>query len=125
MRGIKNRGENKWKRLGVFLVLLLILVVLLNSLSKVYKKKKEVDKALAQMKAEMLKLEERDKFLKESLQKLTTEEGIKFEIHNKLNMAEVGESVAIIVDEKPLTPTSSAEISSWQKIKNFFMELFR
>ncbi len=125
MRGIKSRGENKWKRLAAFLALLLIFGFLLNSVKNVYQKKIEAQKLLVQMEEEKTKLEERDQFLKESLASLSTSEGMNFEIRQKLNVAQAGERVAVIVDEGQPATTSSANISSWQKIKDFFAELFR
>ncbi|MEK7668971.1 MAG: hypothetical protein AAB350_00045 [Patescibacteria group bacterium] len=124
LKGIKNRESGKWKRLGIFLILLLVFGLLLNSVSKVYKKKQEAEKILVRMEEQATELKQRNQFLKESLEKLATEEGVEFEIRKKLNVAEVGESVAIIVEEEPIASTSNPQISSWQKFKNFFTELF-
>jgi cell division protein FtsB len=125
MRGIKNKESGRWKRLIVFIILLIIFIVLLNSVNNVYKKKKETEKALTHMKEEVAKLEDRDQFLKDSIEKLKTKEGIDFEIRKKLNVAQVGESVAVIVDEKISSPTPPPTISSWQKFKDFFIWLFK
>lgn len=125
MRGIKNKKENKWKRLGIFLLLLLVFGLLLNSVRKVYNKKEEAQKVLARMEAEKNKLEEREKFLKESLAKLETSEGIEFELRKKLNVAEVGESLAIIVEEEPTASVQGLQISPWQKLKDFLINLFK
>ena len=51
-------------------------------------------------KEEKTKLEERDKYLKESVRRIATQEGIEFEMRKKLNVAAVGENVAIIVGQK-------------------------
>ena len=125
MRGIKNKESGKWKKWSIFLILLLVFIVLLNSVSKVYKKKKEVEKTLTRMQAEVVALDKRKEFLKESLEKLKTREGVEFEIRKKLNVATPGEGVAIIVDEEQSTTTSNQNISSWQKFKNFFSRIFR
>ena len=124
MRGIKTKETGRWKKIAIFVALLLVFVVLLNSVHRVYKKKKEVEKALVQMETEKTELEQRNDFLKDSLEKLKTKEGVEFEIRKKLNVAEVGESVAIIVEEEPSEPTPTPKISPWQKIKNFFIYLF-
>ena len=124
MRGLKNREADKWKKIAIFVVLLIIFVVLLNSVNRVYKKKKEVERALTQMKTEMLELADRSEFLKDSLEKLKTEEGVEFEIRKKLNVAEVGESVAIIVEEESIEVLPKIKTSPWQKIKDFFGELW-
>jgi hypothetical protein len=125
MRGIKNRGENKWKKWAAFVALFLLFAVLLNSTRKVYNKKVEAQKLLTQMQEEFKTMENRQKVLADSLQKLSTTEGMTFEMRQKLNVAQVGEGVAIIVDEKQATSTPPAQISNWQKIKGFWTELFR
>jgi cell division protein FtsB len=125
MRGIKNKESNKWKKLSVFLILLIVLVVLLNSVKNVYQKKQAAQEALSRMEKEMGDLENRDKFLKESINKMATKEGIEFEMRQKLNVAAAGEKVAIIVDEETPPSVQSLSLSSWQKIKNFFIDLFR
>jgi cell division protein FtsB len=125
MRGIKNRGENKWKKLSIFFALLLVFGVLTNSVRKVYNKRVESQKTLVRMQADAKILEDRQKFLENSLQKLTTKDGIAFEMRRKLNVAEAGESVAIIVEEKQPTSTPVAAISGWQKFKNFWANLFK
>ena len=124
MRGIKNRESGKWKKVAVFLVLLLVFSVLLNSVRKVYNKKKNAEIALARMETEALELRERSEFLKGALEKLETREGIEFEIRKKLNVAGAGESVAVIVEEGPSASSSKLSASPWQKFKNFFVELF-
>ena len=123
MRGVKTKATNKWKRLGLFLVLVLVFGLLLNSVSGVYKKKKGAELILARTEAEAKVLVEREAFLKESLKRLGTKEGLKSEIRKKLNVAEVGESVAVIVTEERVAPIETFQISTWQKIKNFFTSL--
>lgn len=120
MRGIKTRTDRKWKNMIFFLLLLLIFGFIVNSVRKVYNKKKEAEKVLAAMKDEADELAKREKFLTRSLERLETDEGIKFEIRKKLNVAEVGESVAIIVDENEPVTSKNKPQTLWQKIKDFF-----
>jgi len=122
MRGIKTKSKIRWRRAAIFVALFIIFIILLNSVNRVYKKKKEVEKALTQMQSEMVALEDRNEFLKNSLEKL--KEGVEFEIRKKLNVAEVGESVAIIVEGEEVPNTPKLEVSTWQKIKDFFGGLF-
>lgn len=124
MRGIKTKEQTKWKRYVIFIFLFLLLLVLLNSVNKVYKKKKEAERALVHMQEQMSELEKREKTLGQSLDRLSTIEGIGFEMRKKLNVAEVGEGVAIIVTEGNSTSTQKASTSVWQKFKNFFTDLF-
>ena len=119
MRGVKTRESGKWKRLIIFLILLIIFGVLLNSVRKVYKKKESAEKALVKMNADLKELEERGQFLEDSIEKLGTSAGLDFEIRKKLNVAASGEMVAIIVEEEQSVTTSNQKISPWQKFKNF------
>ena len=126
MRGAKNKKNgNKWKRLGIFLLLLLVFGFLFNSVLGVYKKKKVAEKALNHMKAEVATLQKRDQSLKESIARMATQEGLSFEIRKKLNVAGVGESVAVIVEEQQPPSVPSTSTSSWQKFKDFFVWLFK
>lgn len=109
----------------IFLALLLVFGFLLNSVRKIYNKKEEAQKVMTRMEEEKNKLEERGKILKESLARLATTEGLKFEIRKKLNVAEVGESVAIIVNEEQIPTAPNPPVSLWQKIKDFLVELFK
>lgn len=124
MRGVKTKEQTKWKRYAIFIFLLLLLLVLLNSVNKVYKKKKEAEKTLVHMQEQVIELENREKTLNQSLDRMSTREGIGFEMRKKLNVAEVGENVAIIVMEGNSTSTQKASTSAWQKFKNFFTNLF-
>jgi cell division protein FtsB len=125
MRGIKTKGGGKWKRVAGFLALLLVFGFLLNSVRNVYQKKKAAEEVLARMEKEAADLKSREAFLEDSLNKLSTDEGVKFELRQKLNVAQAGESVAVIVDEKTPAASPVPATSAWQKIKDFFAGLFR
>jgi len=124
MRGVKTKSKLVRKKFGVFLVLLLVLLVLTNSVRKVYKKKIDSEKALVKMDADIKTMEDRKKYLASSIKRLSTTEGIKFEIRKKLNVAEAGESVAIIVNREETASSTPKAESSWQKIKGFFKGIF-
>jgi len=111
MRGIKTKESGKWKKVGIFLILLILLGVLLNSARKVYDKKKEAQDTLVRMQGEVAKLENRNEVLKQSIKNINTKEGLEFELRQKLNVAQIGESVAVIVDEPQQASTSVAQIS--------------
>jgi cell division protein FtsB len=125
MRGIKTKGSGKWKKISIFIILIVLLVVLLNSARKVYEKKVEVQNTLTRMQAEVTQLQNRDQVLKESIKSINTKEGLEFELRQKLNVAQAGEGVAVIVDQPQPTSTSITAISPWQKIVNLFTGLFK
>lgn len=124
MRGVNKRGNSAWKRLLVFVFLFLLLVILSNSTRKVYNKNKEAEKALVRMEQEISQLEDRQAELKESEQRLKTQEGIEYEIRKKFSVARDGEQVAIIVDDTSTSTKAAETESSWQKIKTFFSNIF-
>jgi cell division protein FtsB len=125
MRGLKNRGEHIGKRVTIFFVLVLILCALTNSVYKVYSKRVEAQKTLARMQDEIKAMEEREGQLAASLKRLETDEGMALEMRKKLNVAEAGESVAIIVDDNKSVSVPVAQTSPWQKFKNFVVDLFK
>jgi len=125
MRGIKSKGENKWKKIASFSALFLLLIILINSTRKVYEKKVEAQKMLSQMQTDVKTLTDRQQVLNEDLQKLSTTDGVAFEMRKKLNVAEAGESVAVIVDLPQSTSTPVVEVSGWQKVKSFVVRLFK
>jgi hypothetical protein len=125
MRGVKSREVNKFRRIAIFFVLLIIFIVLVNSVFRVYKKKKGAEEVLIKMQEEMILLEQREKNLGASLARLETDEGLEFELRKKLNVASEGESVAIIVTEEVEDKDVVPEKSSFQKIKERFKQLFK
>jgi cell division protein FtsB len=125
VRGIKTKEDGKWKKAAIFCALLLVFGILLKSVNNIYQKKKSAQETLVRMAKEAADLKSRDSELKDSIAKLKTKEGLDFEIRSKLNVAQAGESVAVIVDTKQSTTTPTVQISTWQKIKNFFTGLFR
>ncbi len=121
MRGIKYKKENKIKRVLLFLFFAVVFVLLLGSIFRVYEKRRNAELALIEMQNELALLEEREKSLISSLGRLETEEGMKFELRSKLNVALQGEGVAIIVDEKSIKEEIKTPPKTfWQKVKEFF-----
>jgi hypothetical protein len=125
MRGIKTKGSDKWKKISIFLILITLLVVVLNSARKVYEKRVEAQDTLTRMQAEVAQLQSRDQTLKESIKSINTTEGLEFELRQKLNVAQAGEGVAVIVNEPEPTSTQVTPLSPWQKIVNLFTGLFK
>ena len=90
MRGIKKRGISGWKRLGLFVLLFLLLVILGNSTRKVYNKKENAELALSKMHQDVVELAEREKELKESESRIKSSEGLEFELRKKFTVARPG-----------------------------------
>jgi hypothetical protein len=124
MRGVKTKTAGRWKRVVISLTLFFVLAIFLNAVNNVYQKKKSAEALLVRMENEVQELKERESFLSSSLSRLQTVEGIKFEIRRKLNVAEAGESVAIIVAQEETDRANPSDLSVWQQIKLFFTKLF-
>ena len=124
MRGIKTKQSGKWKRVTVFYLLVVVLVMLLNSLFNVYEKKKAAEETLVKMESDLKELGEREKYLGSYLDRLSTKEGVEFEVKRKFNVAEAGESVAIIIDEQTNSKDSNVPQTKWQRFKGFWSGLF-
>lgn len=124
MRGIKTKQSGKWRRVVLFYFLAVVLIMLLNSLFNVYEKKKGAEEALVKMQADLQELGEREEHLDSYLNRLSTQEGVEFEVKRKFNVAEAGESVAIIVDEQTNPQDSEAPQTKWQRFKGFWGGLF-
>lgn len=125
MRGIKKKEEGNWKKWVSFLFFLFLLVVLVNSVRGVYQKKKSAEEILVRMEKETSDLKNRDQYLKASIERMATKEGLEFEMRKKLNVAQAGEGVAIIVENGDSSTTTDTQISAWQKFKNFWIGIFR
>jgi hypothetical protein len=100
-------------------------VVLVNSVRGVYQKKKSAEEILVRMEKETSDLKNRDQYLKASIERMATKEGLEFEMRKKLNVAQAGEGVAIIVENGDSSTTTDTQISAWQKFKNFWIGIFR
>ncbi len=120
MRGVSKRGKEAWKRLGIFLLLFFMLLVLLNSVRKVYNKKESAEEALVKMHEEVANLALREQELKRAETRLQTTEGLEFELRKKFSVAREGESVAIIVASEATSSVEEVPKTLWQKIKSWF-----
>jgi cell division protein FtsB len=120
MKGIKRKEDGRRKRLAVFFGLLVLLGLLLNSLDKVYQKKKEAEKALSRMEEQKAELRNRSEELQNTLSRLQTKEGLDLEIRKRFNVAAAGEQVAIIVEPETTTPPETRQKTWWQKVISLF-----
>jgi cell division protein FtsB len=123
MRRNKDKNENL-KKIASVVVLSVIFVVLVGSVYRVYSKEKMTREALEKAQNELAETGERKEFLTASIGRLQTEEGMEFELRKKFNVSEAGERVAIIVEEQATGTVNSFEKTFWQKMKDFFGELF-
>lgn len=124
MRGVNTKSKDTLKKLAVFVLLVFIILLLSNSVRKVYTKKRGAEETLARMNTEMQELKMRKESLEEFANRLQTNEGVEFELRKKFNVAGTGENVAIVVDENASSSGSLSPESLWQKLKDFVINLF-
>ena len=79
---------------------------------------------MVRMNNEMQELAEREHFLKDSQNKLSKNEGIEFELRQKLGVAGAGESVVIIVNEEMSAPEDVLSKSLWDRLQDLWHFLF-
>ena len=106
----------------VVLVCLLILIfLLLKMVWSVYEKQALTKDNLAKTATSFEGLQEREKMLSSSIDKLKTDSGIEQEIREKYGLVKPGEEVIVIVDGEDSTSSepASSEISFWQKVKDW------
>jgi hypothetical protein len=117
MRGLNKKGNSRFKKVLVFVALLIVLLVLVNSTRKVYQKRQSVTEALAKMNTDINELKDRELFLKDSEERLSVNEGLEIEIKKKFSMARVGESVAVIIEEDSEQEEKEDDSGFWNKLK--------
>ena len=106
----------------VVLVCLLILIfLLLKMVWSVYEKQALTKDNLAKTATSFEGLQEREKMLSSSIDKLKTDSGIEQEIREKYGLVKPGEEVIVVVDGEDSTSSEpvSLEISFWQKVKDW------
>jgi cell division protein FtsB len=124
-----KHAHNKWKPITNRWPVLLICFFLFGFLAKAtwnaYLEKRQSDRAVKTAEVELQKLEERNAFIKEELNKLSSEAGREAKLREKFGVGRPGEQVAIIVEAETDQPAISlTDTLWWTKTKNFFKSLF-
>ena len=120
----KERESQKWRKITSFILLIIVFLLLLNSVYKVYNKKRKIDSALAQSRDELRELQERENQLIGLKDRINTRDGLEYELRKKFGVAKVDESVVIIVDKQNKGDIDTTSESLWEKIKNFWYSIF-
>ena len=116
-RKIRGVMYHRFTLLAIFLVFLIVL----HSTWSVYEKKRESESLMNASKNHVAELLDRDKELRNKIQRLDTEIGIEEEIRSKFSVTKEDETMVIVVpeEENKVTQTDNTE-SIWQKIKKLF-----
>lgn len=118
------RKRIHWRNKPLVLIISFLLLLVSGRASyKVYKSLEESRKVLSESQSKLLELEGREGFLKEELNRLSTEEGKKDELRKKFGVGYPDENLAIIVESGP-SDGSVPSTGLWFRIKSFFLNLF-
>ena len=115
MKELQSKQRFK-KLLGSVPVLILMLIptfFLVRGAVSIMSKSYESAETLQELEREAVVLSQRQVELKAGIEKLESGEGLEDEIRSKFNVALEGEQVAIILEEKPVTPDAEEESRPW------------
>lgn len=112
-------------RMPVLLLCLAVLIFSGKAAFKAYNEKKESSGSLRAAKEELVKLEERNAFIREELTKSSTESGLEAKLREKFGVGKEGEQVAIIVESENNDGDILNGNDFWLKIKEFFKNLIK
>jgi len=103
-------------------ILAIVIVVLVNSVWGVYKKRALSKENLEKTQASLEILQAREKLLSAEIERLKSATGVEEEIREKFGLVKPGEEVIIIVDNdsQVSTSTSTRNRSFWQKMIEWF-----
>lgn len=110
-------------------IVIFLLVLLGNSLVKLFERKQEVDQRIQGIEDKVAKLRSENESMNKVLQQAATPSFIEKEARRRLNMKKPGEKLVIIVPSKGIEEPKNIKtekqnmgenVSWWQKIKEFF-----
>jgi cell division protein FtsB len=123
---LKSKNNNK-KLIYSWLVLIflfVILIFLLNSNLKAYKKVKDSDIRKNIFENNLIELQDRKNEIAKDIERLNSPVGQEEELRNRFNVSKEDEKVIIIVEEEIVVSeteiTEDNQQSFWQKIKSVF-----
>lgn len=112
------QGEDVFFRVVKTLLLMLLTLIFLFSTYRLYKKYNHSRRALVDTKIELEKLKKNEQNITDSIQRLSTPEGIEYEIRDRYRVVRPNEKLILIVD----TPNKTQDISQksvFEKIKEY------
>lgn len=112
---LRQKFRKRIYSLPALLLLSLLTVVLIRAGYSIWMTERESAKEVDILREEVSILAKREGFLKGSIDKLNTDEGVEEEIKSKFNVARPGERVAVIVDPLETEATSTPLIRPWYK----------
>jgi len=105
----------------VALLLLVVFVFLARGAWGAYTKERESRLNLNKVEEDYSKAMEREAFLSEEIDRLSTEEGMEEEIRGKFNVTKPGEEVVLVIEsEGDLSEEVAEKQGFWKKLISFF-----
>ncbi len=109
----KQRTKNLFYSLPALVFLLVLTVMFAKGTYGVMKKRAESQMHVETLKARLVELEDRKQELNKNIDRLSTPEGVDKEIKEKFSVSKEGEEVAIIVDTRNASATTTGEEEGW------------
>ena len=97
------------------IILLIVAVFLIKGAARILNKEIKSKKDSQNLEKKVNMLITRESELKDKILRLKTEEGIKDEMREKFNVAQEGEFIAVIVDERRTSTSTDDLILPWYK----------
>ncbi len=97
------------------IVFTIVAFFLVRGAFKVMDKEWESSRRVDNLEGKAVALTLREQELKDSIDRLKTEEGLKEEIKERFNVTQEGEYVAVIVDKKEVSSSTDSSTLSWYK----------
>jgi len=103
------------------LLLFFILLILLKAVWGVYKKERTSVGYLQKEQEKLAVVVSREKELREAVDYLKTDKGLEAEIRSKFRVVREGESVAVIVDDDPVSVMQATSTPDfWKRVRDWF-----
>ncbi len=121
----KSKFRPITNRAPVLLLCLVVFGFLTKAAWSAYLEKRRSTETAETARSELQKLEERNTFISEELDKLSTEEGREAKLREKFGVGRPGEQVAIIVEAENNNTDSEEKVNICAKFNDFFKSLLK
>lgn len=111
----KQKIKRRLYSIPSLLFLLIIALLLARGAVGVINKERESSRQAKELEDRMTSLTAREQELKEGIENLKTEEGIRDEIKERFSVTQEGEYVAVIVDDRRSATSTDDENLTWYK----------
>jgi cell division protein FtsB len=118
----KNGEEVFFKVLKV-ISLIALCVILIFSVYKLYRKYTKAHRALTDSQLELAKLQENEREINQSIDRLSTPAGIEYEVRDKYRVTKENEKMILVIDNKPPAENKILQKNIFVKFKEWLYNL--